>query len=230
MRGSEESSPLAVRVRVLVVEDDLDLSTMLEELLSSEDYEVEVARDGQQGLHLVLSRSYDVVILDRGLPAVDGLDLLTRFRRAGRDVPVLVLSALGLARDRVEGLDAGAEDYLGKPFDVDELLARLRALVRRHTDHALALRVPGGSLALDARLVTRDDGQVVALSERECELLELLARHPRQVISRSRLLATIFTDAEDTGVVDTYVHYLRRKLGRSVIRTVRGLGYQLGQP
>src|SRR5690349_6123401 len=105
MRGAEEDPfPAAMRIRLLVVEDDVELSTMLEELLRSEDYDVEVARDGQQGLHLVLSRSYDAVILDRGLPAVDGLDLLVRFRRAGRDVPVLVLSALGLPRDRVEGL------------------------------------------------------------------------------------------------------------------------------
>lgn len=203
---------------------------MLAELLNSEGYEVESARDGQQGLHLVLSRSYDVVLLDRGLPALDGLDLLTRFRRSGRDVPVLILSAQGLARDRVEGLDAGAEDYLAKPFDVDELLARLRALVRRHSDRARSLPVPGGSLTVDARQVTLDDGRCIALSERECDLLELLARHPRQVISRDTLLSTIFTDAEDTGVVDTYVHYLRRKLGRNVVRTVRGLGYQMGQP
>jgi DNA-binding response OmpR family regulator len=215
---------------VLVVEDDPELSGMLAELLTSEGYEVEQARDGQQGLHLVLSRGYDVVVLDRGLPALDGLDVLVRFRRAGRDVPVLVLSAQGLPRDRVEGLDAGAEDYLGKPFDVEELLARLRALVRRHSDHATELRIAGGSLAVDARQVTLDDGRSIPLSERECELLELLARHRQQVISRDALLATIFTDAEDTNVVDTYVHYLRRKLGRNVVRTVRGLGYQLGQP
>ncbi len=226
----DESPPVTARLRVLVVEDDPELSSMLEELLSSEDYDVELARDGQQGLHLGLSRPYDVVVLDRGLPAVDGLDLLARFRRAGRDVPVLVLSALGLARDRVEGLDAGAEDYLGKPFDVEELLARLRALVRRHVDHAASLRVPGGSLDVNARTVSLDSGRQVTLSERECDLLELLARHPRQVISRDRLLAVIFTEAEDSGVVDTYVHYLRRKMGRTVIRTVRGLGYQLGQP
>lgn len=230
MDGSEEPSAPAPRTRLLLVEDDPELSGMLAELLDSENYEVETARDGQQGLHLVLSRPYDVVILDRGLPALEGLDVLTRFRRAGRDVPVLVLSAQGLPRDRVEGLDAGAEDYLGKPFDVEELLARLRALVRRHSDHAVALPVPGGALAVDARQVALDDGRSVPLSERECELLELLARHPRQVISRDRLLSTIFTDAEDTGVVDTYVHYLRRKLGRNVVRTVRGLGYQLGRP
>lgn len=215
--------------RVLVVEDDPELSSMLVELLAGEGYRVDVARDGQQGLHLALSRDYDVLVLDRGLPAIDGLDLLGRVRRAGRDVPVLVLSALGLARDRVEGLDAGAEDYLGKPFDVDELLARLRALVRRHVDDAPTLPVPGGSLTVETRSVELDSGGVVTLSDRECDLLTLLARHPRQVISRSSLLSSIFTDAEEPGVVDTYVHYLRRKLGREVVRTVRGLGYQLGK-
>jgi two-component system response regulator QseB len=215
--------------RVLVIEDDPELSSMLAELLVSESYQVELARDGQRGLHLALSRPYDVVLLDRGLPAVEGLDLLGRIRRAGRDVPVLVLSAQGLARDRVEGLDAGAEDYLGKPFDVDELLARLRALVRRHSEVATALRVPGGMLSISARLVSLEDGSSVPLSERECDLLEVLARHPRQVISRASLLSSIFVEADDSGVVDTYVHYVRRKLGRNVIRTVRGLGYQLGQ-
>src|SRR4051794_32244992 len=129
------------RTRVLVVEDDPELSTMLVELLCSERYDVELARDGQQGLQKLLTRPYDVVVLDRGLPAVDGLDLLARIRRVGRQVPVLVLSALGLASDRVDGLDAGAEDYLGKPFDVDELLARVRALVRRHADHIPTLPI-----------------------------------------------------------------------------------------
>ena len=229
MNGSRGDANTAIRTRVLVVEDDPELSSMLEELLLSESYTVDLARDGQRGLHLALSRSYDVVLLDRGLPAVEGLDLLGRMRRAGREAPVLVLSAQGLARDRVEGLDAGAEDYLGKPFDVDELLARLRALIRRHADVATALRVPGGILSASARLVSLEGGSSVSLSERECELLELLARHPHQVITRARLLSTIFVEADETGVVDTYVHYLRRKLGRNVIRTVRGLGYQLGQ-
>jgi two-component system response regulator QseB len=228
-----ENTPAATvqgtqRPRILVVEDDPELSAMLAELLA-ETYLVELARDGQRGLHLVLSRPYDVVLLDRGLPAVEGLDLLERMRRAGRHVPVLVLSAQGLARDRVEGLDAGAEDYLGKPFDVDELLARLRALVRRHADTASVLMIPGGTLTVMTRLVRRADGTSVTLSERECELLEMLARHPGQVITRTSLLSAIFVEADDTGVVDTYVHYLRRKLGRSIVRTVRGLGYQLGQ-
>jgi two-component system response regulator QseB len=214
--------------KVLVVEDDRALSDMLDEILRTAGYQVGVARDGQAGLHLGLSQAYDVILLDRGLPAIDGLGLLGRLRSRGVGTPVLILSALGLPRDRVDGLDAGAEDYLSKPFDVDELLARVRALRRRHQDQARDLSVPGGRLLVDSRTVTRTAGESQFLSDRECALLEVLARRPRQVFSRDDLLDLVFADASDEGVVDTYVHYLRRKLGRHTIRTVRGLGYQLG--
>ena len=214
---------------VLLIEDDASLSEMLAEILTSEDYAVTVARDGHSGLHLGLTGSYDLIILDRGLPAMDGLDLLTRLRGRGIATPVIILSALGLPRDRVDGLDAGAEDYLPKPFDVAELLARMRALRRRHRDHADALPIPGGRLVIVNRIVERPDGRVTPLSDRECSLLEVLARRPQQIFSRSELLDRVFTGADEDGVVDTYVHYLRRKLGTPVVRTVRGLGYQLGE-
>lgn len=214
--------------RLLVVEDDADLADMLAELLTGEGYSVDVARDGQRGLHLGLTRSYDVMVLDRGLPAIEGLDLLGRLRSRGVTTPVLVLSALGNPADRVEGLDAGAEDYLGKPFDIDELAARLRALTRRHTEDALTLPVLGGTLHPATHEVVLDDGQRVALSVRESELLEVLARHPGRVYDRERLLDTVFPDAGEVGVVDTYVYYLRRKLSRDVVATVRGVGYRLG--
>ena len=213
--------------QLLLVEDDRSLATMLEEIFISAGYDVEVARDGQAGLHLGLTRAYDVVVLDRGLPAVEGLDLLARWRSHGMLTPVLVLSALGLARDRVDGLDAGAEDYLAKPFDLDELLARVRALLRRHSDQTDTLPLPDGRLVVSTRTVATAEGEV-HLSDRECALLAALARRPRRVFSRAELVAEVFPDAEDEGVVDTYVHYLRRKLGRPAIRTVRGLGYQLG--
>jgi two-component system response regulator QseB len=215
--------------RILVVEDDAALSTMLGEILESAGYECDLARDGQVGLHLGLSRSYDVVLLDRGLPAIDGLGLLARLRSRGVGTPVLILSALGLPRDRVDGLDAGAEDYLTKPFDVDELLARVRALRRRHQDQARDLAIPGGRLLVDSRTVTRSGEEPQFLSDRECALLEVLARRPHQVYGRDDLLDLVFSDASDVGVVDTYVHYLRRKLGRTVIETVRGLGYRSGR-
>lgn len=214
--------------RVLLIEDDRSLAAMLEEILASAGYAVELAGDGQVGLHLGLTRSFDVIVLDRGLPAIEGLDLLARLRGRGVMVPVLVLSALGLARDRVDGLDAGAEDYLSKPFDIDELLARIRALLRRHSDVADDLGIPGGRLVVSSRTVVVGVSDVRYLSERECDLLAVLARRPRRVFSRSELVAQVFPDADDAGVVDTYVHYLRRKISRDVIRTVRGLGYQLG--
>ncbi|GAA4659233.1 MULTISPECIES: response regulator transcription factor [Amycolatopsis] len=215
--------------RVLVVEDDPQLLAMLTRLLTEEGYDVDEAADGQRGLHLGLTRDYDVLLLDRGLPAVDGLDLLARLRGRGVVTPTLILSALGNPADRVVGLDAGAEDYLAKPFDIDELLARLRALRRRHLDTARTLPVPGGRLELDTRLVVRDTAEPVRLSERESALLALLATRPGHVFSRARLLALVFDEAEHEAVVDSYVHYLRRKLGRKVIDTVRGRGYQLGR-
>lgn len=215
--------------RVLLVEDDRQLLAMLDTLLTEEGYQVDTAPDGQQGLHLGLTRSYDVVVLDRGLPAIDGLDLLSRLRLRGVVTPTLVLSALANPADRVAGLDAGAEDYLGKPFDVDELLARLRALRRRHLDVARTLPLPDGRLELDTRTATIGNRAPVRLSERECDLLAALATRPGTVFTRRQLLTVVFDDAESEAVVDTYVHYLRRKLGRTIVDTVRGRGYQLGR-
>jgi two-component system, OmpR family, response regulator QseB len=215
--------------RLLLVEDDRELAALLDGLLVDEGYDVDVAPDGQRGLHLGLTRTYDVIVLDRGLPGIEGLDLLGRLRSKGVVTPMLVLSARGNPADRVEGLDAGAEDYLPKPFDVDELLARLRGLLRRHVELADVVRIPGGSFDIAAREVGLDGGEVVSLSTRETDVLGHLARSPRRVFSRVELLAAAFGDAEDTGLVDTYVHYLRRKLGRETVLTVRGVGYRLGR-
>src|SRR3954469_8890326 len=215
--------------RLLLVEDDRELAGLLDGLLGEEGYDVDVAPDGQRGLHLGLTRTYDVIVLDRGLPAIEGLDLLGRLRSKGVVTPMLVLSARGNAADRVEGLDAGAEDYMSKPFDVDELLARLRGLLRRHVEHADVVRVPGGVFDVAAREVGLDHGDVVSLSAREADVLGHLARSPRRVFSREELLRAAFDDAGDEGLVDTYVHYLRRKLGRESVLTVRGVGYRLGR-
>jgi two-component system response regulator QseB len=214
--------------RLLLVEDDRRLADVLEELLTDEGYALDLARDGQQGLHLGLSRSYDVIVLDRRLPAIEGLELLRRLRGRGVTTPALVLTARATVADRVEGLDAGAEDYLTKPFDAEELLARLRALRRRHPERADLLPLGRHRLDVATRQVRDQSGGVVMLSDRECALLQTLASRPQQVFSRDSLLTMVFDDAEHPGIVDTYVHYLRRKLGRPAIRTVRGLGYQLG--
>lgn len=221
-----------MRARLLLVEDDADLRAMLTELLTDNGYAVEVAADGQRGLHLGLTGTFDVLLLDRRLPVVDGMDLLAGLRSSGVTTPVLMLSAIAQPADRVEGLDAGAEDYLGKPFDVDELLARLRALQRRHLDDARSLPLGSGHLDLDTREVRPADPRAdpIRLSDRECTLLATLATRPGQVYSRHDLVAIVFPEAENEIVVDTYVHYLRRKLGRDVVATVRGRGYQLGKP
>jgi len=220
---------------VLLVEDDRQLAEMVTALLVEEGYCVEVAGGGQAGLHLGLTRHYGVLIIDRGLPVLEGLELLRKLRSNGIGTPALILTARGSLTDRVEGLDAGAEDYLVKPFEVPELLARIRALLRRHTDTAQFLPLGRRRLSLTDRAVVNGDGDgvsgaggTVALSERECRLLAVLAGAPEQVFTRPQLLARVFDQADTVGTVDTYVHYLRRKLGRESIQTVRGLGYRLG--
>jgi two-component system response regulator QseB len=218
----------AVAPRLLLVEDDPQLGPMLESVLTEEGYRVRLARDGQSGLHLALTGEDDVMVVDRGLPAIEGVDLVRRLRARGAAVPVLLLTARGTASDRVEGLDAGAEDYLVKPFDLDELLARLRALLRRHRDAAASLPLGVRRLLVEQRRVVGDGVPDVDLSPRECELLAVLARRPSRVFSRHDLLALVFDEADTPGSVDTYVHYLRRKLGRGVVRTVRGSGYRMG--
>lgn len=205
---------------------------MLVRVLSVEGYAVTCAGDGQQALHRGLVEDFDLAVLDRSLPARDGLEVLRAWRSRGMATPTLVLSARGAADDRVEGLDAGAEDYLAKPFDIGELLARLRALRRRHSEGADV--VPVGRWFLDvpgqlARPERAETGDGVWLSARETRLLEVLARSAQRIFPRDELLARVFTMADTTNTVDTYVSYVRRKLGPEVIRTVRGVGYQVGR-
>jgi two-component system, OmpR family, response regulator QseB len=218
--------------RLLLVEDERDLAAMLQRLLAREGYVVDVAPDGQVGLHLGLTRTYDALVLDRGLPAIEGLDLLNRLRRKGVRAPALMLTARAAVADRVEGLDAGAQDYLAKPFDVDELLARIRAMLRRPEEldaDGDVLALGDRRLDLAARTVVSSNGEEITLSGRECDLLETLARLPQRVFSRAELLESVFDNAQGETVVDTYVSYLRRKLGADVVRTVRGTGYRLGR-
>ncbi len=226
--------------RVLLVEDERELAAMLVELLTGEGYRVDHAPDGQSGLHRALTSAYDVIVLDRGLPAIEGLDLLRRLRRKGLRTPVLVLTAYDTVADRVAGLDSGAQDYLGKPFDVDELLARLRALLRRddpgastdlldlgerHLDVAGRLVVAAGPRRTDSGSGPDD----VVLSVRETDLLRTLAGHPSKVFTRAELMQRVFPEAEGENSVETYISYLRRKLGPDVVRTVRGVGYRMGR-
>jgi two-component system response regulator QseB len=220
----------AERPRVLVAEDDSELRELLTRLLTDAGYAAEAVGDGQAALHRALTHSYQALVIDRGMPGIDGLDLVTRLRRTGVHTPVLILTAYGALADRVAGLDAGAEDYMVKPFEVDELLARLRALLRRHVGYAESLRIGRITLDLTTRIAVRADGTEVELSGREAALLRALVSRPTRVFSRDELRAQVFDEAESDSIVDTYVHYLRRKLGNNIIKTVRGFGYRSGHP
>jgi two-component system, OmpR family, response regulator QseB len=227
VQGNSRSWP-ANFFRLLLVEDDRELVELLAAALRDEGYTVDVALDGQRGLHLGLTRPYDVVIIDRGLPALDGLDLLVRLRAKSVRARALILTALGTVHDRIDGLDAGADDYLVKPFDLDELSARLRALCRRSLELADVLRIGAGHLDLGQREVALPDGARVPLTTREFSLLRVLASHPDTVHTRASLRRVVFPDASAQSIVDTYVYYLRTKIDRSVVHTVQGLGYRLG--
>ncbi|WP_067684097.1 response regulator transcription factor [Nocardia miyunensis] len=224
------SIPGATVPRVLLVEDDRTLADMVAGLLTDEGYQVRTAYHGQAGLHHGLTEQFDVLIIDRALPVLEGLELLRTLRDRAVITPALLLTARGTVADRVEGLDSGAEDYLVKPFEVPEFLARVRALRRRHLTTATSLPIGARRLDPATRTVADPTGVVpeVVLSARECALLTTLARSPRQVFTRDQLLDFVFDRADTVGTVDTYVHYLRRKLGRGAIDTVRGLGYRLG--
>ena len=201
---------------------------MLVGLFTEQGYTVDLALEGQRGLHLGLSRSYDVMIVNRGLPGGRRHRVLTRLSRRAVTVPVLVLSAFGTVADRVTGLDAGAEDYLVKPFEIEELLARVRALHRRNLDHARLLPLGAGWLDPESHVVELPTGEPGDALGAGCRLLRALAARPRQVHTRASLRQRVFDGARTDSIVDTYVYYLRNKLGADVVRTVRGVGYRLG--
>jgi two-component system OmpR family response regulator len=220
-------------VRVLIVEDEVKMARALRRGLEQEGYAVDTAADGVDGLFQGIENPYDVIVLDVMLPKLDGFELCRRLREAGRWAPVLMLTARDGVGDRIAGLDVGADDYLVKPFSFGELLARLRALLRRSPVERPPV-LAAGDVVLDpaTHSVTRD-GRRVELSVREFGLLEYLMRRPGQVVSRTSILEHCWDVNYDgfSNVVDVYVGYLRKKLeqpfGRPLIRTVRGVGYVL---
>jgi DNA-binding response OmpR family regulator len=223
-------------MRVLVVEDEPKIAAFIKRGLEENAYSVDVVHDGRQGLEWATRSQYDIMILDILLPELDGVQLCRELRRDRQNVLILMLTAKDAVPDRVAGLDAGADDYLVKPFAFRELLARLRALRRRNTElrsHALQI----GDLKLD--LVTRQaerQGQVIELTAREFELLALLMQHPKQVFSRTVIAEQVWDDTflHDTNVVDVYISYLRRKIddpfSDKMIQTVHGMGYRIAAP
>ncbi|KRE08537.1 two-component system response regulator [Bosea sp. Root670] len=219
-------------MRLLVVEDDKDLNRQIVTALENAGYAVDKAFDGEEGLYLGESEPYDAVILDLGLPKVDGVAVLQGWRRAGKTMPVLILTARDRWSDKVGGFDAGADDYVVKPFHIEELLARVRALLRRATGHATSELVCG-PVRLDtraSRVVV--DGNPVKLTSHEYRLLSYLMHHQGRVVSRTELVEHLYDQDfdRDSNTIEVFVGRLRKKLGVDVIETVRGLGYIAAAP
>jgi two-component system response regulator MprA len=216
--------------RVLVVEDDAPVRRMLERSLGAEGFEVQSAADGGAALVAAERSAPDLVVLDVAMPGLDGLAVCRRLRSKGIEARILMLTARDAVPDRVAGLEAGADDYLIKPFAIEEVVARLRALARRGRSSADQIGYAELSLDLVERTVRRGGGPPIALTGRECDLLELLMREPHSVLSRDAALEAIWQDAAVPNIVDRYVARLRRKLGDpGLIRTVRGVGFTLQQ-
>jgi two-component system response regulator QseB len=213
--------------RLLLVEDDERLAPIMVEYLG-ESYDVTHRSDGAEALETALAAEFDVMVVDRRLPGLDGVSVVHGIRRAHIGTPIIMLTALGAVDDRVEGLDAGANDYLVKPFEFAELLARLRALRRTYTSNETSLAVGEWDFFPDDRIIRSPYIGPVALTPKETALLALLAGSPDRTFSRGQILSAVFSPTDQPGVVDTYVHYLRRKTEDTVVLTVRGRGYRLG--
>jgi len=219
-------------VRLLVVEDDKDLNRQIVTALENAGYAVDKAFDGEEGLYLGETEPYDAVILDLGLPKVDGVAVLQGWRRAGKTMPVLILTARDRWSDKVGGFDAGADDYVVKPFHIEDLLARVRALLRRAAGHATSELVCG-PVRLDtraSRVVV--DGNPVKLTSHEYRLLSYLMHHQGRVVSRTELVEHLYDQDfdRDSNTIEVFVGRLRKKLGVEIIETVRGLGYIAAAP
>jgi two-component system OmpR family response regulator len=216
-------------MRILVIEDDTNLNRQVKDALTEGGYAVDVAFDGEEGHFLGDTEPYDAVVLDIGLPQMDGLSVLEEWRRAGKAMPVLLLTARDRWSDKVQGIDAGADDYLAKPFHMEELLARLRALVRRAAGHA-SNEITAGPVRLDVKAgKVTVDGQAIKLTSHELRLLSYLMHHKGKVVSRTELTEHLYDQDfdRDSNTIEVFVGRLRKKLPEEVIHTVRGLGYQI---
>ncbi|WP_062208224.1 response regulator transcription factor [Aureimonas sp. AU12] len=216
-------------MRILIVEDDPNLNRQLEDALLAAGYVVDRAFDGEEGHFLGDTEPYDAVVLDVGLPKMDGISVLERWRREGRAMPVLLLTARDRWSDKVAGIDAGADDYVAKPFHMEEVLARLRALIRRAAGHASS-EIHCGPLRLDTKASKASiDGASLKLTSHEYRLLAYLMHHQGQIVSRSELIEHMYDQDfdRDSNTIEVFVGRLRRKIGNDLIETVRGLGYRM---
>lgn len=219
-------------MRILVVEDEPDLQRQLVAALEDAGYVTDASGEGEEAHYLGDTEPYDAVILDLGLPGLDGVTVLKRWRHDGKTMPVLILTARDRWREKVAGFDAGADDYLTKPFHTEELLARLRALLRRAAGHA-SPEIELGPLSIDTRAArVTVNGELVKLTSHEYRLLAYLMHHQGKVVSRSELVEHMYDQDfdRDSNTIEVFVGRLRRKLGVNVIHTVRGLGYRLDLP
>lgn len=218
-------------MRVLVVEDDPDLNRQLVAALVDADYAVDTATDGQEGYFLGDTEPYDVVVLDLGLPKMDGISILEQWRRSERNMPVIILTARDRWSDKVAGMDAGADDYVAKPFHMEELLARVRAVVRRSAGHAKS-ELECGTLRLDTKTArVTVDGVSVKLTSHEYRLLSYMMHHNERVVSRTELVEHLYDQDfdRDSNTIEVFIGRLRKKIPPELIKTVRGLGYRLSQ-
>ena len=219
-------------MRILLVEDDAMIGKAVRQGLVHAGFAVDWATDGREAELSLANGVYDLAVLDLGLPRKDGMAVLAMLRERGNQMPVLIASARDTVRDRIAGLEAGADDYVLKPFDLDELIARVRALLRRHAGSGTPL-LRAGALVLDpARRCVSLAGVPVELSPREFAVLEALMQRPGAVLSRERLEDSVYGWGEEVGsnAIEVHLHHLRRKLGADVIKNVRGVGYRIGEP
>ncbi len=219
-------------MRVLLAEDEPDLAGQLKGILEDNGYAVDHAADGEEGYFMGKTEPYDAVILDLGLPEIDGITVLNKWRDKGLTMPVLILTARDTWSDKVAGLDAGADDYLAKPFKLEELLARLRALIRRSSGHA-SPDFTCGPVTLNTRSSKINvDGTTIRLTALEFKLLSYLMHHDGKVISRTELTEHIYDQDfdRDSNTIEVFVNRIRKKLGVNIIETIRGLGYRLVDP
>ncbi|MFT4001609.1 MULTISPECIES: response regulator transcription factor [Rhizobium] len=219
-------------MRILIVEDDINLNRQLAEALKEAGYVVDTAFDGEEGHFLGDTEPYDAIILDIGLPEMDGITVLEKWRGAGRTVPVLILTARDRWSDKVAGIDAGADDYVAKPFHVEEVLARIRALIRRAAGHASS-EIVCGPVRLDTKSSKATvDGKPLKLTSHEYRLLAYLMHHKGEVVSRTELVEHMYDQDfdRDSNTIEVFVGRLRKKMGVDLIETVRGLGYRIQAP
>ncbi|MFH1793134.1 MAG: response regulator transcription factor [Pseudomonadota bacterium] len=219
-------------MRILVVEDDKELNRQLAEALVDAGYVVDRAYDGEEGHFLGDTEPYDAVVLDIGLPQMDGISVMEKWRRDGRKMPVLMLTARDRWSDKVAGIDAGADDYVTKPFHIEEVLARIRALIRRAAGHASSELVCG-PVRLDTAASKADvDGKPLKLTSHEFRLLAYLMHHAGKVVSRTELVEHLYDQDfdRDSNTIEVFVGRLRKKMGIDMIETVRGMGYRLREP